>query len=331
MTRKSSFARFVCLPENRSAWLAVQDVAAGLAAGEAAGNPLFLFGPGGTGKSHLVSALSNQLADEGFDVLQVQAASVQPDSTAPDPVLLDKARSCDLLVVEDVQYVPARSIESLVQVMDERAAFRRPMAFSARTGPQRLSRNGSAFPNRLRSRLAAGLVVELEPLHSASRLVLLENLVRHQGLAVTREVLVWLAENLNGGCRELEGAVHQLEFLSQDRPTPLDVATVARHLRERFESRRPTVERIAQRVSGYFGVETRQLQSQRRHRNVLLPRQVGMYLSRRLTRLSLDEIGAYFGRRDHSTVLHACRKVEAALSRDGVLCGAVREIHAALV
>src|SRR5437763_712685 len=82
---------------------------------------------------------------------------------------------------------------------------------------------------------------------------------------------------------------------------------------------RPTVERIASQVGGYFRVEPRQLQSRRRFRNVLLPRQVGMYLARQLTALSLDQIGAFFGGRDHSTVLHACRKVQIAMRKDAVL------------
>ncbi|HYT93717.1 MAG TPA: helix-turn-helix domain-containing protein, partial [Gemmataceae bacterium] len=93
---------------------------------------------------------------------------------------------------------------------------------------------------------------------------------------------------------------------------------------------RITVERIAERVGGYFRVEPAQLQSRRRYRGVLLPRQVGMYLARQLTGLSLEQIGAYFGGRDHSTVLHACRKVEQALDSDAALSGAVRQLHAEL-
>jgi chromosomal replication initiator protein len=93
---------------------------------------------------------------------------------------------------------------------------------------------------------------------------------------------------------------------------------------------RVTVERIAQRVGGYFRVVPRQLQSRRRYRNILVPRQVGMYLARQLTGLSLGQIGAYFGGRDHATVLHACRKVEQAITEDAALSGAVRQLHADL-
>ena len=105
---------------------------------------------------------------------------------------------------------------------------------------------------------------------------------------------------------------------------------VAESFRTDADARRATVERIAQRVGRYFRVEARRLQGRDRSRQALLPRQVGMYLARRLTDLSLEQIGAYFGGRDHSTVLHACRKVEQALADDLVLSGAVRQLQADL-
>ena len=106
---------------------------------------------------------------------------------------------------------------------------------------------------------------------------------------------------------------------------------VAESFRADADARRATVESIAQRVGRYFRVEPRRLQGRDRSRQALLPRQVGMYLARRLTDLSLEQIGAYFGGRDHSTVLHACRKVEQALADDLALSGAVRQLQADLV
>lgn len=111
---------------------------------------------------------------------------------------------------------------------------------------------------------------------------------------------------------------------------PLDIAFVAAHFNEQGASSGPTIDGIAQRVGRYFRVEPRHLQSRRRHQSILLPRQVGMYLTRKLTDLSLARIGEYFGGRDHSTVLHACRKIEEALASDAVLSGAVRQLQADL-
>src|SRR5262249_19845690 len=106
---------------------------------------------------------------------------------------------------------------------------------------------------------------------------------------------------------------------------------VAESFQTEAQVHRPTVERIAKCVGDYFRVETRQLQSRDRSRDTLLPRQIGMYLARQLTGLSLEQIGQYFGGRDHSTVLHACRKVEQALDQDGTVSGAVRRLHANLI
>ena len=140
----------------------------------------------------------------------------------------------------------------------------------------------------------------------------------------------WLSDHLAGG-RQLVGAIARLQTLVKLQRQPLDVAAVAAEFREQARTGDLTVRRIAERVGGYFRVEPDELQSRRRYRNALLPRQIGMYLARQLTELSLQQIGAYFGGRDHSTVLHACRKVEQALERDARLSGAVRQIHADLV
>jgi len=173
------------------------------------------------------------------------------------------------------------------------------------------------------------LVVGLQTLSPQSRRAFLQDRLNRRGLKVETDVILWLAENTAGSGRALEGAVARLAMLLQMHHS-LDVEMLAEHFAVEASDQRPTVERIAQRVSRYFQVEPRQLQARSRARHTLLPRQVGMYLARQLTALSLHQIGAYFGGRDHSTVLHACRKVEKALAHDVRLSGAVRQLHADL-
>jgi chromosomal replication initiator protein len=163
-----------------------------------------------------------------------------------------------------------------------------------------------------------------------SRLALLQDQARRRGLAVSADVLAWLSEHVAGSGRQIEGALNRLETLAQLTGRPPDLAAVMAQFQPEDRASRPTVVRIAERVGHYFQVEPRQLCSQQRTQQALLPRQIGMYLARRLTSLSLQEIGAYFGGRDHSTVLHACRKVEQAMARDTALSGAVRQLHADL-
>ena len=172
--------------------------------------------------------------------------------------------------------------------------------------------------------------MDLEPWQPSSRLALLQDKAQRGQIAVSKEVLSWLAEHLTGGGRRLDGAIAKLEAPARSDTRNLNVAAIAEHFRDHLAASRPTVEQIAAKVGGHFQVAPKDLQSSRRSRNILVPRQVGMYLARRLTELSLDQIGAYFGGRDHSTVLHACRKVERNLARDNVFSGTVRQLQSSL-
>lgn len=323
-----TFARFVPVPENQSAWAAFKQTVDHLLGhpGSPGVNPLFLHGPAGTGKTHLVWALVRETT-RGRSSLSAQVCSagdIRPlaelgEADAP----LAQARDCDLLVVEDLQNLATRSAETLVGIHDALLARRQQMIFTASVGPGHLKQ----LPARLTSRLAAGLVLGITGYSAASRLALLRDKAQRQQLAVPADTLAWLADHLIGGGRQLEGAIESLKALSHS----LDLATVARHFADQAETTRPTVERIAERVGKQFQVDPRQMQSSQRHRRTLLPRQVSMYLARQLTGLSLGEIGKYFGGRDHSTVLHACQKVDQAMNQDVVLSGTIRQLQADLV
>jgi chromosomal replication initiator protein len=326
---KQSFPNWVALPENSAAAAAAERVAQGVCRKRAQANvnPLFLHGPSGAGKSHLVSALIARLVARSPDLvitqLPVDRLGAGGEETAVED--LAAARQADLVVVEDVQHLLPRGVESLVGLIDRCQSRRRQLVVTATVGPAELTH----LPGRLTSRLASGLVVGLASMSPASRLAFLEDRTRRHGLDIPAEVLAWLAQRLPGSGRALEGAIYRLEALRRLYPR-LDEELLADHFGPETDARRLTVERIAQQVGAYFQVAPRQLQSRGRSSDALLPRQIGMYLARRLTGLSLQQIGAYFGGRDHSTVLHACRKVEQALAQDVSLSGAVRQLHADL-
>lgn len=326
-TESQSFARFVALPENRFALAAVQRLSGNLVSARYRRliSPLFLHGATGTGKSHLVTALIEDFCRRapGSTVRLVSAADLNAE-TIPEKDLttVDADADADLLIVEDLHRLPHRAAGLLTQLLDRRLAYRLQTVVTASVPPAQME----ALPARLLSRLTAGLVVGLEPLSSGSRLALLYEKAQRRHLTVPTDVLAWLAENVSGG-RQLLGVLDRLETLGRARSQPLSVNRIAEHFRDEVSASRPTVERITRRVSRYYRVDARQLQSRRRYANVLMPRQISMYLARQLTPLSLGEIGAYFGGRDHTTVLHACRKVERALARDPGLAGAVRQLQ----
>jgi chromosomal replication initiator protein len=329
-----TFAHWISLPENRSAQTAIERVADYSSKRRSAKglNPLFLHGPAGSGKTHLVSALLaraiQQAPDRTTALLTANefATFVRAAAETDDAADLQALQQADLIVVEDMQHLPERVAEAFVQFLDRCLARNRQIVLTATAGPGQLRH----LPVRLTSRLAAGLVVGLEALSPGSRLLYLQALTARRRLRIEEPLLAWLAEHVSGSVRQLEGAVTRVQTLRKLNETPLDVDALAEQFQLDAEAHRPTVERIVERVGKYYHVEPRKLQAPGRERNALLPRQVGMYLTRQLTALSLRQIGDYFGGRDHSTVLHACRKVEQALENDQHLSGAVRQLHADL-
>lgn len=342
LSRQTTLSRIVALPENGSALHAVQELASFFQSGRSQPpfNPLVLHGAPGTGKSCLAAALARDVIAEGKRVVHVSCRDLKLQPNLPgrttqqeSPAFLkelgDEAIECDLFVLEDLQTLPVPAVERLVQLIDQRRASGGATVFTSLAGPRHLANRGGKVSSRLASRLAQGLVVELETLQPASRKMLLLELAQRRQLVLGSDAANWLAARLPGSARQLEGAIRQLETLSRLN-RKLDERLMAEHFGPQIDALKPSVDRIVEQVGGYFQVEPEALQSKRRYRNVMLPRQVGMYLARQLTSLSLEQIGAYFGGRDHSTVLHACRKVEQAMKNDAELSGMVKHLHAEL-
>ena len=318
--------RLLATPENHSALAAIQDIAHGLTANalELLPNPLFLHGPPGTGKTFLVGSLASELRDVGIDVCQASGNDFASDDR------FGGVMEADLLIIDDLHHLPMRFVEMLIKLIDARLQHGSPMIFTAPQGPARLTHRGATYPRRMINRLAGGLVVAMQPMQTNSRRRLLETLAADSQLQAAPEILTWLAENLSGGARQLQGAIRQLATLQRLRKKPLRPQDIEAHIRPQIPTAACSVQRIADHVSGYYRVPARRLLSERRSHDVLLPRQVSMYLARQLTALSLQQIGKYFGGRDHKTVSHACRKVELTMRGDAALTGAVRQLHGEL-
>jgi chromosomal replication initiator protein len=295
-------SRFVPLPENRAARLAVRRLARQLAGNTRGPDLLTLHGPPGTGKSHLLAALVATVARVAPDrsAVTLPAADLNPAADEPD---WPAARACDLLLVEDLHHLSAAGGAALANLLDHRLRRRRPAVCTATAGPGQLPH----LPLRLRSRLAGGLVVGLEPLSGASRRRLLDRLTAGRNLAARPEVLDWLSTR-PGSARQLLGGLARLEQVSRGRAEPPDLETVRAALAEP-EPAGDVLGKLVRLVSRHFRLDPRTLRGPSRRRQTLWARQVAMALARDVTGLPLVVIGAYFGGRDHTTVLHACRQI----------------------
>ena len=252
---------------------------------------------------------------------EIEWRSTDDPAGFADPDLL----ACDVLVLEDVQHLPPRAADPVCDLLDRRAARRKPVVVTAGTGPAGLSQ----LPQRLTSRLAAGLVVQLEPLGPASRRVFVAATAETLGLRLTSDALDRLAAPATGGgVRPLLGLLGNLAQVAADYPGPLDRTAVDVILagtgQPTSAGRDPGA--IVRRVAAAFGVTEKDLLGASRLRSVIVPRQVAMVLVRELCGLSLPRVGAVFGR-DHTTVLHALRKVAADATADAALNGRVEQLR----
>ncbi len=326
---RAAWGEFVALPENASALRAIRRLAKalGLIRRPVLPNPLVLHGPSGTGKTLLVQTLVAKLsALPGGVTAQILAAAEIPRPKPDSPAELGDLCECDLLAIEDLQHLPVKAAAVLCRVLDDRAVHRRWTVLTSSVGPAGLTK----LPRRLTSRLAAGLVVQLEPLTAPARRKLLARAAKLRGVRLTDDALDWLAgRGSGGGIRPQLGKLEKLRLLGRDIVGSLDVDAVRELLAEK-EPGATRTDRIIRRVAAVYEVSAKDLLGKCRQRAVVLPRQVAMYVARAVTKLSLPQIGKAFGGRDHTTVLHACRKIEAAMKADPKLRRTVRELKAEL-
>ena len=322
-----SLPGFQFLPENRSAVWAVKELARAVLLGKRVPVcPLMLHGPPGSGKTQLTAALLATLTSGSSDLIVRSASAAdlaRPEVPGEEAGFADRAlRTCDVLVLEDIQHLPERAANAACDLLDHRSSRKAALVVTANTGPAGLSR----LPRRLTSRLAAGLVVQLEPPGIASRRVLLEAAAKTKNVRLTADALDMIAEQ-TGGMRAALGLLQNLTQVAPKYPGPLDRAVVEHVLSGSGQptSRGSRLHEIIKRVAAAFGITKKALLSPSRLRNVLLPRQVAMYLAHELAGLSLPRIGAAF-ERDHTTVLHACRKVKAELANDKHLAAILRQL-----
>ncbi len=321
-----TFDSFVVGAANRMAHAGATQVAETVLNDTPGFNPLYIHSQVGLGKTHLLHAIAWEVRRRApqAQVLYLTAECFRyrfvEALRSSDPLSFkEKFRSINVLLIDDLEFMQGEKTEQeFDHIINALLDGGRHVVVASARAPGQIER----LNERMRSRLQRGLVTEINTFDHELRLKVLEQRVAEKrandpSFEVPREVVDLLADKLTESGRELEGAVTRLYATWQYMRTPLklDIAeTVIRDLVQGVEPRRIKIEDILRIVSRHFGVSKGDLLSQRRHRSVVWPRQIGMYLAKQLTARSLPEIGRRFGNRDHTTVLHAIRKIDNELT-----------------
>ena len=329
LDRRLTFATFQVGRSNELAFHAAKRVADHNGGGTPAFCPLYVHSAVGLGKTHLLQAVAHTAASQGRSVIYLTAeqfmygfvAALQSQTSI---AFKERLRAIDLLIFDDAQFLQGKAIQAeFGHALNALLDAGREVIVAADRPPNDLE----SLDERVRSRLSVGLCVEIGALDEPLRLKILEARVAAARLAeshfeVSPTVLAFVARSIRSNGRDLEGAVNRLRAHCTPASPPLTVETAEAAIRDLIrthEPKRVKIEDIQKLVASHYSVSRADILSSRRTAAVVKPRQVAMFLAKMLTPRSLPEIGRRFGGRDHTTVLHAVRKIEALLQNDPTL------------
>jgi chromosomal replication initiator protein len=279
-------------------------------------NPLFLYGGVGLGKTHLIHAVGNAIMARAsnMNVRYITANQFFQDMVAAiRRQSVDEFKryyhSLDLLLIDDIQFFSGkeRSQEEFFYAFENLIAERKQIIISSDTYPKEMS----GIDDRLISRFNSGLIVAIEPPELEMRVAILMRKAESAGHRLDDDVAFFVAKHIRQNVRELEGALRRILAYAQFRNQPISLELVKEALKDllSFNRGQISVEFIQKTVADFYKMKVADMYSKRRPANIALPRQIAMYLAKDLTQKSLPEIGELFGGRDHTTVLHAVRKI----------------------
>jgi len=318
-----TFDGFVVGKSNEFAYAAARRVAE---ADTPTFNPLFLYGGVGLGKTHLMHAIWHAVREREPQrrVLYLSAETfvnrfIQALRAKNTISFKEQFRGVDVLMVDDVQFICGKdtSQEEFFHTFNALVDQHKQIVLSSDKAPQELD----GIEDRMRSRLSHGLVADIHATTYELRLGILQSKIERSKVKVPERVLEFLAHKITTNVRELEGALNRViaHATLVGRDTNLETAQEVLHDVLRAADRRISIEEIQLRVSQHYNIKISEMHSPRRSRSVARPRQVAMYLAKVLTQCSLPQIGRKFGNRDHTTVMHAVRKIEELKVSDGTI------------
>ena len=332
-TEEYTFDRFVVGSSNKFAH------AAAVAVAENPGksyNPLYIYGESGLGKTHLLYAIAHHIHDArpDFKIVYIKGDAftnelIQAIRDNKNQEFREKYRSADVFLMDDVQFVAGRAStqEEMFHTFNTLYEAKRQIVFTADRPPKEMLR----LDDRLRTRFEWGLPVDIQPPDYETRVAIIKTKAIRRGMNLPDPVLQYIAENITSNVRQIEGTVNKILAFQELMGESVDVDTVTRAVRDMFKDKAdflPSPEIIIDEVGKFYGIDPDAIRGQGRTKDTALARQIAMYQIRRMTNLSLKEIGKEFDNRDHTTVMHSIDRIEKLTKQSPEVAEVIKDINA---
>jgi len=299
-------------------------------------NPLFIHGSTGHGKTHLIQAIGNHIKtiSPGKKVYYMTSEQFGQDCMnalqhQKMNVFKEKYRKYDVLIVDDIQFFSDKQKfqEELFHLFNTLYDNNRQIIFSSDKHPHFIT----GLEDRLKSRLSAGMTVDIPAPDKESRIAIITNKARQQGVPLPAEVIDYLAHTLNGNIRELEGAVNTLLCQAELKGKELTMLDVRNYIKNNVKPRKTVaVKDVVRIIADFYNIKEESIYEKTRHKEVIRPRQIIMYILREDFNISYPSIGQKLGGRDHTTVIHSCEKIKNDIKEDQELLEEIGQIRTLL-
>lgn len=334
-TEEYTFDTFVVGSSNKFAWSAAKAVAD--APGKPKGyNPLFLYGESGLGKTHLLYAIAHAIHAKHPDyrIVYIKGDAFTNELIAAiqggkNQEFREKYRAADIFLMDDVQFIAGRqaSQEEMFHTFNTLYEQGKQIVFTADRPPKEMLR----LDDRLKTRFEWGLPVDIQPPDYETRVAIIKNKAISRGMNLPEPVLSFIAENITANVRQIEGTVNKILAFQELLGQQVDVDTVTRAVRDMFKDKQdfmPSPDTIIEEVGKFYNIDPLDIKGQARTKDTVMARQVAMYEIRRMTNLSLKEIGRVFNGRDHTTAMHSIERVEKLIKDSPEQAEAIKDINA---
>ena len=334
-TEEYTFDKFVVGSSNKFAFAAAKAVAE--APGKPDGyNPLFIYGESGLGKTHLLYAIAHTIHETHpeYHIVYIKSEQFVNELVAnlrqqkDMQEFRDKYRFADVLLMDDVQFIAGKgsSQEEMFHTFNSLYEQGKQIVFTADRPPKEMQR----LDDRLKTRFEWGLPVDIQPPDYETRVAIIKNKAIRRGMNLPDPVLRYIAENITANVRQIEGTVNKILAFQELMGAQVDTDTVTRAVRDMFKDKSeflPSADVIIEEVGKFYNISVADIKGQARTKEIVLARQVAMYETRRLTNLSMPEIGQVFGGKDHTTVMHSLRRVEDLVKTSPEMSEIIKDIN----